>query len=271
MSKVVAAIDNSAAAGPVLAVAAAFAELVGTEVEALHAVGEEDRPPKGLPLHAGVPLREVPGPAVDAILAAGAPDDVAALVLGARGTPGGRRPVGATALAVITSLAKPVVVVPPDAAPGQLGRVLVPLEGTLSTSHAPTTMLDLASARTVDVVVVHVHDEASLPSFTDQPQHETSAWAEEFVARYWPWGVDDVRLETRVGRADEEIIGAAADLGVDVIALGWEQELGAGRAEVVRAVLEHARIPVLLVPVKAATTAPDEQSEARTGLQSSPA
>src|SRR5215210_1320971 len=210
MTKVVAAIDNSAAAGPVLTTAAAVAELFGADVEAIHARVESDLIPHGLAHVSGLSLQEVPGPPVDAILAAGAPDDVDAVVVGARATPAGRRPVGSTALAVITSLAKPVVVVPPhvDAA-DRLARVLVPLEGTVATSEAPASMAELAGARAIEVVVVHVHDEASLPSFTDQPQHEASAWAEEFVARHCPWAGEDVRLEMRVGRRDEEILQAA--------------------------------------------------------------
>ncbi len=271
MTKVVAAIDNSAAAGPVLATAAAVADLFGADVEAIHARVEGDRVAHGPENLAGVRLQEVTGPPEEAILAACAPEEVVAVVVGARGTPGGRRPVGGTALAVITALAKPVVVVPPDAgAPERLARVLVPLEGTAPTSLAPTSVVELACGRGIEVVVVHVHDEASLPSFTDQPQHEASAWADEFVARYAPWGVEGVRIEMRVGRRDEEVLGAAVDLGADVIALGWMRELAPGRAEIVRAVLEHSRIPVVLMPVTAVDDAVPER-DAASGLQSSPA
>jgi hypothetical protein len=41
----------------------------------------------------------------------------------------------------------------------------------------------------------------------------------------------------------------ADELHVDLIALGWAQELAAGRAPVVRATLERASVPVMLVPV----------------------
>jgi nucleotide-binding universal stress UspA family protein len=269
MTKVVAAIDNSAAAGPVLATAAAVAELFGADVEAIHARAEGDRVAHGLARPEGAPLQEVPGPPEAAILAAATSEDVVAVVVGARGTPGGRRPVGSTAFAVITGLEKPVVVVPPDAVtPERLARVLVPLEGTAATSHAPAPVVELAHGRAIEVVAVHVHDEASLPSFTDQPQHEAAAWAEEFLARYSPWGVEAVRLETRVGRRDEEVLAAAVELGADVIALGWTRELAPGRAEVVRAVLEHARIPVVLMPLGVSETGP-EPAEGSTRLQSS--
>lgn len=249
--KVIAALDNSLAARPVVAAATAFGQLLGADVEALH-VGENGNGVAAAAAAAcGLELCTCSGPTVEQLVAAGSKDDVVAMVLGSRGTPGGERPVGTTALDVLAALPKPVLVVPPEvASPGPPKRLLVPLEGTLSTSLAPQAMFELAEGFELDVVVLHVHDEATIPLFTDQPQHETREWAREFVARYCPWGVSDVRLETRVGRRDEEILRAAEDVEADLIALGWAQELAHGRAPIVRAVLERGHVPVLLVPVQ---------------------
>ena len=74
-------------------------------------------------------------------------------------------------------------------------------------------------------------------SFTDQPQHEGEAWNQEFLARYCPWGVGLVRFETRVGSAAAVVPAVAEETGCDLIALGWSQDLAAGRAGVVRAAL----------------------------------
>jgi hypothetical protein len=41
----------------------------------------------------------------------------------------------------------------------------------------------------------------------------------------------------------------ATEIGADLIALAWSQNMTAGRATVVRAVLERSDVPVLLVPV----------------------
>ena len=147
----------------------------------------------------------------------------------------GERGRSGTAFELIESIDKPVVVVPPDVArAGALSRVIVPLEGTLSSSLAPRHLIEIACDANLDVVVLHVHDEASLPAFTDQPQHETDAWAEEFLARYVPSRFGDVRLEVRVGRRNEEVLRAAEELDADLIALGWSQDLAPGRAPVVR-------------------------------------
>jgi nucleotide-binding universal stress UspA family protein len=251
MGKVIAALDNSIAAAPVLGTAVAFAKLLGTDVEPIHVLEDGRRTPEAVAGAADLPLRTLTGRPVEALVDAAGADDVVALVLGARRTPAGARPVGATAFAVMQSLAKPLVVVPPDTVhAGDLRSVLVPLEGTVSTSLAPRSIFKVARAARLDVVVVNVRGEESLPAFTDQPQHETSAWGHEFLARYCPWGIGSVRLDMRVGVPEQEILRAAEENHVDLIALGWSQELAGNRAPIVRSVLERGRVPVLLIPVR---------------------
>jgi len=251
MTRVIAALDNSLAAGPVVATAGALAELLGARLDAFHVSENGDAVARGAATNAGVELRTAPGPTVERLVEAGSDEDVAALVVGTRGRPAAARAVGTTALAVATSLPKPLVVVPPDVSrAGVLRRILVPLEGTISTSLVPQAIFEPVRGAELEIVVLHVHDEASIPAFTDQPQHEAAAWTEEFLARYLPWGIGDVRVETRVGRRDEQILAAVEQTGADLIALGWSQELAAGRAPVVRAALERGHVPVLLVPVR---------------------
>lgn len=254
MTTVIAALDNSLAVRPVLATATGLAHLLGAEVVPLHVGTGRAEVAQSAADAVGLRLRIDSGPTLETLVAAGSQGHVAAMVAGARGMPGTSRPVGGTALELVTRLSKPVVVVPPDAPPRTtLRRLLVPLDGTISAALTPKAIFELASGAQLEVVVVHVHDEDSVPAFTDQPQHEATAWAEEFLARYCPWGVDEVRLEIRVGRREDEILRAAEDSKVDLIALGWSQELAPGRAPVVRAVLERGHIPVLLAPVRAIT------------------
>jgi nucleotide-binding universal stress UspA family protein len=249
MKKVIAALDNSLAAQPVLATACILGKLLAAEVEPVHIATDGDRIAQSTADAAGLPLHTLGGSTVDALLEAAGADDVEAVVIGARDTPGGRRPLGSTALAVATSLAKPVVVVPPDARPPTaVRRVLVPLEG-ISLSLTPRRIVALGQAADVEVVVLHVRDEASLPLFNDQPHHELVAWQREFLSRYCPWGIGSVRIETRVGRSEELVPLVAEQTQADLIALGWGQSLAEGRAPVVRAVLARGKTPVMLVPV----------------------
>jgi nucleotide-binding universal stress UspA family protein len=250
MTKVLAALDASLATRPVLTVASDIARLLDADAEAVHVRTDGTTSVEAAAEAANMPLTLVDGPVVEALGAATRAYDVAALVIGARGTPGGK-PLGDTALRVAVALAKPLVIVPPsyDARPPR--RLLVPLEGTQATTHAPRWIVELARDAALEVIVLHVLDEASLPSFTDQPQYEADEWSREFLARFCPAGIEDVRLEVRVGRTDEEILGAVDALEVDVVVLGWGQELAPGRALVVRRLLEHCRVPVILMPVNA--------------------
>ena len=250
MSTIIAALDNSVAARPVLSTSVSLARLLDADVEAVHVKTDGADVVRRAVETAELPLRMLKGPVRTALLQASQAEDVTALVLGARGTPVGRRLLGSTALAVAASLPKPIVVVPPDLRPPEsLRRALVPLEGAVSTSVTPRAIVKLARDTALDVVVLHVLEADSLPAFTDQPQHEQAAWAREFVRRYCPWGIGAVALETRVGNAEELVPAVAREEAVDLIAIGWSQELEPGRAPIVRATLARAGVPVMLVPV----------------------
>ncbi|HET6643175.1 MAG TPA: universal stress protein [Gaiellaceae bacterium] len=240
MATVLAALDNSLAVNPVLVTARALARVLGDRVEAIHVVGEGAEAAEDAILAAGVPLRLDSGPVVERLVEAGQADDVAAMVIGARGTLGSGHALGSTALAVVTSLQTPVVVVPPAAkvAP-RLRRVLVPLEGTTSSSLAPRSLIELAGGAEVEVVALHV----------DGSGEDDERWSREFLSRFCPWGVGNVRLERRGGRGEDLVPLVAEESQSDLIVLGWAQELSSGRAPVVRAALERSKIPVMLIPV----------------------
>jgi nucleotide-binding universal stress UspA family protein len=268
MNKVIAAIDNTAAAQSVLAAGTPIAELFEANLEAVHVRDGGARTARAAAAAAGRALREVDGPVVDALISEARRQDVAALVVGARSTPAGRRPAGHVALDVITAVTKPVAVVPPDPLrPSGLGRLLVPLDGSWSTARALQGVIETACRHDVDVVVLHVRDEASLPRFSDQPHHEFDAWEREFMARYC--SAPEARAELRVGVPAPAVIAMAAEAEADLIALGWRQDLAPGRAAVVREVLERSRVPVLLVPMEAGNATASGSPAARTGAPTS--
>ena len=132
--------------------------------------------------------------------------------------------------------------------------ILVPLNGTQTTAAALAETLTLARERELEVTVLHVHELDSLPLFTDQPQHELTAWAQEFLQRHCPHP-EQVRLVTRVGLPGQHLLALADEIDADLIALGWAQELAEGHAAVVREALERSHVPVLLVPVTAPVAA----------------
>ena len=252
MKTVLAALDNSLAGKAVLAAARTLAALLDAEVQALHVQTDGDRTARGTAEAADIPFRTTEGPVVERLVEAGRASDVVALAIGARGAPSAHRSLGGTASAVASTLPKPVMIVPPDAEPpAAFRRVLVPIEGLVSSKLTPEWFFEPARETGIDVLALHIHEAESIPAFTDQPQHEQPAWADEFVRRYCRWGIDEVQLETRVGRVGELIPIVATESECDLIALGWSRELSTARAPVVRETLERAPLPVLLVPVSA--------------------
>jgi nucleotide-binding universal stress UspA family protein len=255
MSIILAAIDSSAAAGPVLATADAIARRLGWDVEAVHVRVDGDVGAREAAAAAGIELTELEGSPAGRIRELARREEVAALVLGSRGLPGANA-FGSTALELVTDLDKPIVVVPPGArAMDELRRILIPLDATDTSAEALERGLDLLCAADVELVVLHVQFGASLPMFEDQPQHETSAWTQEFLSRYCPVAPEGVQFELRTGRPGGHVVDVAAEAGVQLIALGWKQEVAPGRAAVVREVLMRSPTPVVLFPLPRAGTA----------------
>jgi nucleotide-binding universal stress UspA family protein len=248
VTRVLAAIDSGAAARPVLSAARAVADLLGADVDALHVRERAWATAKAAADAAGMHLTLLSGRALERIMQEAGRPDVVAVVLGARATPRGARPAGHVATHIATSSRKPIVVVPPDCeVPVRLRRILVPLEAVMATASAVDSAVLAAATGGAEVVVVHVMTEQALPLFTDQPQHEVEAWTSEFRRRYCDH--PEVRLEVRMGVPRDRVLAFAEEMRADAIILAWSQRLVPERAALVRSVLEHSRIPVILVPV----------------------
>lgn len=249
MKAILAAVDTSAAARPVLQVAAALGQVLQLPVIGLHVRQDGEHPARLLAGGVGVPLRLANGAPAVAIVAALGDADVALAVLGVRGSPAGRRPAGSTALAVATRATKPVVVVPPeplDPPPAGLHRVLVPLDGTPDAARAVEQAMGWFAGSGVEIVSLHVFDAATVPRFWDRPEHDHAAWSAEFLARNVP--ATSARLQVRSGWPSDRILEVATAERADMIALGWRRRLAPDRAAVVREVLARTPVPVILLP-----------------------
>jgi nucleotide-binding universal stress UspA family protein len=247
MKRVIVAIDNSAAARPVLTMARAVASALAGTLDVIHVSEDGDETARASAQAAGVDLRTLSGDPVEELAQVIAEDDVIALVLGARGGLSGPRPAGHLALTLVGRTDKPVVVVPPDAKPPtKLHRVLVAMEGTPGKARALQRTMELSTGAGLEIVVVHVDEE--IPSFTDQVQHETEAYAKEFFDRH-VLGAPEARLELRIGVPATEVLGAVKALQPELIAVGWPHAADPGRGAVAREILDRSPIPVLLVAV----------------------
>jgi hypothetical protein len=249
MSILVAALDAGAAARPVLETALRMGRLTGSDVEAVHVDEGAGEVARSLAEGAGVPIRVTAGAVVSALLDVIAAPDVVGAVVGARGVPSGRRPMGHTARRIVEHVDKPVVVVPPDIAGRRtrpIRRLLLPLEGTHESSRPIVERLYSLVDRELEMIVLHVFTPETMPRVLDRPVRDLQLWGDEFGARYGPSGA---RVDCRVGVVGDEVARVVADEAVDMVALSWSQDVSAGHAEVVRDVVSRSTVPVLLVPV----------------------
>ena len=122
------------------------------------------------------------------------------------------------------------------------------MEGTPDKARSTKRTIEVAARAGLELIVVHVDDESSIPRFSDQVQHETDAYAREFLARYCR-GAPEARLELRIGLPADEILAAVDKVAPDIIAIGWPHSSEPGRGAVAREILDRSHTPVLLVAV----------------------
>lgn len=249
MRTVLAAVDGSPAARPVLETALGIGELMRATVEAIHVRDDSGEILDAVAQRCGVPLRNVEGSVDTELLRALGDANVVAGVLGVRRTPTGRRPVGLTALRILERAAKPLVVVPPEAvgiSPRPFSRLLVPLEGDERSARAVADHLRPLVLNDVEIVILHVFTAATVPPVLDHPGRDLSLWGDEFIARFYPGAG---RVELRTGAVGGRVLEACAEASADLIVLSWSQDASTGHADVILDVLADAVVPVMLLPV----------------------
>ncbi len=169
--------------------------------------------------------------------------------------------LGRTAMKVLHDAECPVVLVPPErgATPWHLHHVLVPHDGTPSTSAALQPAAELAERGGAELLVVHVTDiraapaeagSLATPRYVDQPQHEWPAWTSEFVNRLaciCPLGHLHVRMFLAHGGTAAEILYLSERQSTDLIVLAWRGIWEAPRAGTLKDILREAHCPVLVV------------------------
>lgn len=255
MPVLLAAIDDSAAARPVLEAAGRLGPLFDASPIAVH-VAEDGggATARAVCEAAHVPLRVRRGDARTRLVELAAADDVVAIVAGARRVPVGATPAGHVALHLIEGVGKPVVVVPPEpAASRPFRRVLVPVDDDPTTWNALRPLLARLIERSpAEIVALHVFEPDSIPPYSDHTGHEAEAWAKLFLDRCFPGADDKARVEVRVGLAPEAVPEVVAETDPDLVLVAWHQDLTPGRARVVRTLLARATVPLLLVPAPAA-------------------
>jgi nucleotide-binding universal stress UspA family protein len=171
------------------------------------------------------------------------------------------RGLGSTAAAVLCKASCPLVVVPPErgSAPWHLQHVLLPHDGTPSTSVGLKPAAELAELAGAELLVAHVTglgtgagEPGSLTAspYVDQPQHEWPAWTSEFVRRFacmCPLGHVHARVLLAHGNPAAELLRLAEEQSTDLMVLAWRGVLQEPRAAILREIVAQAHCPLMLV------------------------
>lgn len=159
----------------------------------------------------------------------------------------------------------PLLFVPPGrgARPWEMRRLLVPHDGTPTTTRVMGMTTELAQRTGAEIYVLHVAEPGAgrpqepgsftTPRYVDQPQYEWPEWAKEFAERFCvecgELGTEGAHILLASGDPGEEILRYATDEEADLIVLGWHGTLEGDRATTLKSVLRHAPCPVLVLRV----------------------
>ena len=268
---VIVALDGSPAAATALPLALAVAEQLGTRVQVLHASAVhipevELRAQLGLDsdeLASIEVMLDIGDRPAGSILHATDDQGIQVVVMTTHGRtiePG--RQLGRVATEVIARTTEPVILVRPEApsSRGPLKRLLLPLDGTPTTTYALTPATDLACelGASVDILYVATQPSAAtepgsmgVPQYIDQAHHEWPSWATEVVDRLYACArmAPEIPVRVFLGQGDvgSEISRFAQEYKHDAIILVRRSHLEPDRARILRAVLDSTSCPILLV------------------------
>lgn len=271
-TRVLVALDGSSTALLALPVARTVAGQIGAATEVLHVTTSDEPPPAavlGACTDAGCGITIRRGDPAEEILRASRDPAVALVVLTTHAHElerNGR--LGSVAEAVVSGCTRPVLFMrpqpglTPDKTVEPLRRLLLPLDGAPATARPLRPAIEIARrlGAAIDILLVATEnhgqqqDSGTLkpPRYVDQPQHEWPQWAAEVVRHVgsgiagWPSDVP-VQVSLMHGDIAESILRFAAAHAVDAVVLVRRSHFEPGRAQILRAVLERAHRPLLLV------------------------
>jgi nucleotide-binding universal stress UspA family protein len=216
----------------------------------------------------GFVIEQRPGTAAEAIVREAAGRHAAMIVMCPQVRTGtGSRTFGRVAEAVLRAAPCPVVLVPPNRGrrPWDLRQVLVPHDGTPTSAATIAPAADLAATAEAELVVLHVatpvrvqHVEPGtfgVPRYVDEPQHEWTAWTQEFVDRLRAIGRarSDIRIRLVLASGEPGAAIVRHARQSDLVVLGWRGMLEPGRALTMQHVIHDIGCPVIVFRLKSGT------------------
>jgi nucleotide-binding universal stress UspA family protein len=273
---VLVAVDGSALAGRALSIATSLAEATGRRLVLLHAEAParparlEPAPGTSRSVGAGAHVGWARGDLAAAILAEAVASDAVLVVLPIHRPSTVEWPIRASVVdRVLRESPAPVLAVPRacvPAGPGdRIGRLLVPLDGSLLAEQALGPAAALARALGGTLVLVRVVPPAVGParySLTYTPAMTAAArrYLDPIAAGLRTHGID-VRGEVATGPVAQSIVALAPRLGADAIVMATRGRSGLARllgGSVTGEAVRAATVPILVVPPSAVGAAATE-------------
>jgi nucleotide-binding universal stress UspA family protein len=259
---VLVALDGSGLGLELLSTANALARAGGWHVRIVEVLEHDDDAPPPVPaaLRRGAEVVIAMGDPAEELLKAGRVADVNMVAVGLRSQdhPG----VGHVADAVLRACAHPVLVFRAGMRqPAGLKRMLVPLEGSPSSSEAMRQTDDAFCKPGREIVMLHVvtsdmpAEPGSMPAprMVDQEHYEWASWQEEFCMRFSQCAQGGRhRVSVRMGDPGESILEETRRIDAELVVLSWSQSLEEGHSQQVKRLLESSPCPILLIPQAAA-------------------
>jgi len=270
-------LDGSVRAQAALSVARALAQLVDATLYLVH-VGESTLPSRELLRKLGLATDDVRGAVVeqaggdaaDCIVRLARAQTCAYIVMcpyTGQQEPTGE--LGGVARDVLHLASCPVVLVPPaqDQRPWRLKQILLPHDGTPTTTAALGPALELARRADAELLVLHVAGARAAPpaepgaitppQYEDQAHHEWPTWASEFLQRACCVNPSEemprLGLTLAVGDPGPEIIRTARGYRADLVVLGWHGDPESDKPSAAKAVIREMPCPLLMLRANQAT------------------
>jgi nucleotide-binding universal stress UspA family protein len=259
-------LDGSEPALMTLPVARGLAEIERAELQFVHVTGSE-LPDVDLPTRLKLPsvhrhaIQHRIGEPAEQILQL-AEEIKPRLIVMCKFTAGDAgKTLGGTSTKVLRNAHCPVVLVSPKdgLASWRLHHILVPHDGTPTTSAALRPAAELAERSGAELLIVHVTGAGAAPSepgslttsrYLDQSHHEWPAWTEEFMKRFasmCPLNRLHVRLLLARGDAAAETVRLAKTQSMDLVVLAWRGKWEGERAATLKKILREAHCPIMVV------------------------
>lgn len=261
-------LDGSKQALSAVPIARSLTEVEGLQIHFLH-VGESRESEEELrsrlshqtDMLEGHALTARTGDPSEAIVQTAHELDAKIIVLCKHCSPRPRCHLGRTATRVLRDAHSPMIFVPPERGISSwyLHHILVPHDGTPTTSAALKPAVELAERAGAELLIAHTtnftvgsREPGTIvsPRYIDQPQHEWAAWGSEFVNRLacvCPLGHVHLRVLLGHGDPTEEILRLSERHSSDMIVLVWRGIWETPRASILKEVLCRANCPVLVL------------------------